>query len=164
MKKAAVIALMLGLFLNAFGFAEDGQAPYAASTPIEVVVSDPVFGNYGRLLFPVDAGYWSGRHARRPAAGLVQQHRSERDGGDRQHAARARVEWRDGVLRHLHRRGKGGRPVQGGHGTVLLQGRRRARSSPSADAGGGIRLCGRHAGQLSRTPWSCRSADTTPLR
>ena len=28
MKKAAVIALMLGLFLNAFGFAEDGQAPY----------------------------------------------------------------------------------------------------------------------------------------
>ena len=60
MKKAAVIALMLGLFLNAFGFAEDGQAPYAASTPIEAVVSEPVFGNYGRLLFPVDAGYWSG--------------------------------------------------------------------------------------------------------
>lgn len=60
MKKAAVIALMLGLFLNAFGFAEDGQAPYAASTPIEAVVSDPVFGDYRRLLFPVDAGYWSG--------------------------------------------------------------------------------------------------------
>ena len=60
MKKAAVIALMLGLFLNAFGFAEDGQAPYAASTPIEAVVSDPVFGDYGRLLFPVDADYWSG--------------------------------------------------------------------------------------------------------
>lgn len=60
MKKAAVIALMLGLFLNAFGFAEDGQVPYAASTPIEAVVSDPVFGDYGRLLFPVDAGYWSG--------------------------------------------------------------------------------------------------------
>ena len=59
MKKAAVIALMLGLVSNA-GFAEDGQVPYAASTPIEAVVSDPVFGDYGRLLFPVDAGYWSG--------------------------------------------------------------------------------------------------------
>ena len=33
---------------------------YAASTPIEAVVSDPVFGDYGRLLFPVDADYWSG--------------------------------------------------------------------------------------------------------
>lgn len=29
-------------------------------TPIEEVVSDPAFGDYGRLLFPVNAGYWSG--------------------------------------------------------------------------------------------------------
>lgn len=34
--------------------------PYTASTSIEEVTSDPVFGNYGRLIFPVDSGYYSG--------------------------------------------------------------------------------------------------------
>ena len=29
-------------------------------TPIQNVITDPVFGDYGRLLFPVDAGYFSG--------------------------------------------------------------------------------------------------------
>lgn len=27
---------------------------YTTSTPIASVISDPVFGNYGRLIFPVD--------------------------------------------------------------------------------------------------------------
>ena len=29
-------------------------------TPIQMVINDPVFGDYGRLLFPMDAGYFSG--------------------------------------------------------------------------------------------------------
>ena len=34
--------------------------PFTADTPIEEVMGDPVFGEYGRLIFPVDSGYWSG--------------------------------------------------------------------------------------------------------
>ena len=34
--------------------------PYTVDTPITQVVNDPVFADYGRLLFPVDKGYWSG--------------------------------------------------------------------------------------------------------
>ena len=30
------------------------------NTPIQTVLDDPAFGDYGRLLFPVDAGYFSG--------------------------------------------------------------------------------------------------------
>ena len=33
---------------------------YTRATPIETVMSDPVFGDYGRLLFPVDSTYYSG--------------------------------------------------------------------------------------------------------
>ena len=29
-------------------------------TRIQSVITDPVFGDYGRLLFPVDTGYYSG--------------------------------------------------------------------------------------------------------
>ena len=34
--------------------------PYTAGTRIETVAEDPVFGDYGRLLFPVERGYMSG--------------------------------------------------------------------------------------------------------
>ena len=34
--------------------------PYTIDTPIQTVMDDPVFGDYGRLLFPADTGYWSG--------------------------------------------------------------------------------------------------------
>ncbi len=34
--------------------------PYTVNTSIEEVTSDPAFGNYGRLIFPVDSGYYSG--------------------------------------------------------------------------------------------------------
>ena len=37
-----------------------GSEPYTASSRISDVLSDPAFGEYGRLLFPVDSGYWSG--------------------------------------------------------------------------------------------------------
>ena len=33
---------------------------YTKNTPIADVMNDPVFGNFGRLLFPVNSGYYSG--------------------------------------------------------------------------------------------------------
>lgn len=50
--------LMLLLLLPCAALAED--APYTADTPIADVVNDPVFGDYGRLIFPVDEWYYSG--------------------------------------------------------------------------------------------------------
>lgn len=34
--------------------------PYTVNTAIADVINDPVFGEYGRLIFPVDSGYYSG--------------------------------------------------------------------------------------------------------
>lgn len=34
--------------------------PYTVNTRIEDVINDPVFGDYGRLIFPADTGYYSG--------------------------------------------------------------------------------------------------------
>ena len=34
--------------------------PFTADTPVEAVLQDGAFGDHGRLLFPVDTGYWSG--------------------------------------------------------------------------------------------------------
>lgn len=34
--------------------------PYTVDTAISEVISDPVFGDYGRLIFPVNSGYYSG--------------------------------------------------------------------------------------------------------
>lgn len=41
---------------------EDGtvKEAYTADTSISEVIADPVFGDYGRLIFPVDEGYYSG--------------------------------------------------------------------------------------------------------
>lgn len=36
------------------------KGAYTADTRIEDVINDPVFGEYGRLIFPVDSGYYSG--------------------------------------------------------------------------------------------------------
>lgn len=33
---------------------------YTTDTPISDVINDPAFGDYGRLIFPVDTGYYSG--------------------------------------------------------------------------------------------------------
>ena len=35
-------------------------APYTRETRVADVMNDPAFGNYGRLIFPVERGYWSG--------------------------------------------------------------------------------------------------------
>ena len=40
--------------------AEASSEPYTASSRIADVTSGPAFGEYGRLLFPVNSGYWSG--------------------------------------------------------------------------------------------------------
>lgn len=43
--------------------AEEDTALYTTftkDTPIQSVIYDPAFGDYGRLLFPTDTGYWSG--------------------------------------------------------------------------------------------------------
>lgn len=44
------------------GFAPTDQMtePFTVSTPIQEVIDDPVFGRYGRLLFPVNDWYMSG--------------------------------------------------------------------------------------------------------
>ena len=44
------------------GFAPTDQMiePFTVSTSIREVIDDPVFGRYGRLLFPVDDWYISG--------------------------------------------------------------------------------------------------------
>lgn len=36
------------------------QGGFTENTPISEVIADPTFGEYGRLLFPVDEGYYSG--------------------------------------------------------------------------------------------------------
>lgn len=36
------------------------NALYTRDTKIEAVKKDPVFGEYGRLIFPADEGYYSG--------------------------------------------------------------------------------------------------------
>ena len=39
---------------------EEESGLYTTQTPISQVIEDPVFGDYGRLIFPVDSGYYSG--------------------------------------------------------------------------------------------------------
>lgn len=34
--------------------------PYTVDTKISEVINNPTFGEYGRLIFPVDSGYYSG--------------------------------------------------------------------------------------------------------
>ena len=36
------------------------ESSYTVNTKIEDVTSDPVYGEYGRLIFPVDSSYYSG--------------------------------------------------------------------------------------------------------
>lgn len=37
-----------------------GNDPYTVDTSISEVIHDPIFEGYGRLIFPVDDGYYSG--------------------------------------------------------------------------------------------------------
>lgn len=66
--KLGIAAMILTLMMTACGPAGQpeeavkpaGQAAYTAETRIEDVRNDPVFGEYGRLIFPVDGGCMSG--------------------------------------------------------------------------------------------------------
>lgn len=74
MKGTAILASALCLVLSLTGCSAGGAdsaapadrvqreptGPFTADTPVEAVLQDEVFGDYGRLLFPVDTGYWSG--------------------------------------------------------------------------------------------------------
>ena len=42
------------------GGAQEEAGVYTVDTPIDTVIHDPVFGDYGRLIFPVDGMYYSG--------------------------------------------------------------------------------------------------------
>ena len=55
--------LCLGLCMGSLciqAHGEDAAMDYTVDTPIEEVVDDPAFGDYGRLLFPVESEYYSG--------------------------------------------------------------------------------------------------------
>ena len=66
MKKALVSMLWMTL-LACSGHAEEPQKEsetmtnfYTRQTRINDVMNDPAFGDYGRLIFPMNTGYWSG--------------------------------------------------------------------------------------------------------
>ena len=74
MKGTAILASALCLALSLTGCRAGGAdsaapadrvqqeptGPFTADTPVEAVLQDDAVGDYGRLLFPVDTGYWSG--------------------------------------------------------------------------------------------------------
>ena len=45
---------------NSMQESESVDGPYTVDTPIADVINDPAFGDYGRLIFPVDSGYYRG--------------------------------------------------------------------------------------------------------
>ena len=51
----------LPLFFRSDDSAQENTSSYTADTPISDVINDPVFGDWGRLIFPVDEGYMSGK-------------------------------------------------------------------------------------------------------
>ena len=56
LKAICLLALAAGA-----AHAEGAQTEmFDRNTPIQTVIDDPAFGDYGRLLFPVDTGYFSG--------------------------------------------------------------------------------------------------------
>ena len=56
LKAICLLALAAGA-----AHAEEAQTEmFDRNTPIQTVLDDPAFGDYGRLLFPVDTGYFSG--------------------------------------------------------------------------------------------------------
>lgn len=63
LKQLCRVLTMLCLMALATGaaHAEGGQTEmFDRNTPIQTVIDDPAFGDYGHLLFPVDTGYFSG--------------------------------------------------------------------------------------------------------
>ena len=59
MKKRLTAVLLTLLLISAFS-AEAEQVTWNENTRIDEVASYPVFGDWGRMIFPVNAGYYSG--------------------------------------------------------------------------------------------------------
>ncbi len=69
---AGLLTVCLGVFLCACASAAQADSaiqpegeetmhdPYTTDTKITDVINDPAFGEYGRLIFPVNEGYYSG--------------------------------------------------------------------------------------------------------
>lgn len=53
---------------------------YTRKTKIADVINDKAFGDYGRLIFPVDTGYYSGGYFGESKADVVQQYGSGYNG------------------------------------------------------------------------------------
>ncbi len=45
---------------NEIGSMDTGNRFFSRTSRISDVIADPAFGDYGRLIFPVQTGYWSG--------------------------------------------------------------------------------------------------------
>lgn len=121
--------LLTGLFIVSAALSgcwnakpEQLAAPQASlfteETPIADVMKDPAFGDYGRLLFPVDNSYYSGKTLGELRLVYYSHiHRPSDHSGSREQPENACAGGRYGFLRHLHRRGKGG-----GSGLFFFQG------------------------------------------
>lgn len=62
MKQAIAMGILTVFFLTVFSACGSAMMSdlYTVETAISDVISDPVFGDYGRLIFPVDDWYYSG--------------------------------------------------------------------------------------------------------
>lgn len=98
------------------------ETEFTADTPIQAVIDDPAFGDYGRLLFPADDGYWSGRTLGDLRLAFYS-HIDPDETLDIVNTLKARAQSGETVfLRHLYCRRESSRPGQGGYRSVLFQG------------------------------------------
>lgn len=140
---------------------QDTAAPYTADTPISQVIEDPVFDGYGRLIFPVDTGYYSGDTL-----------------------GELRLTWYNNIdpeetvaiVNDLHDRAQAGEPCSTTYTLKRKKRRTRARRTPDCSSFGGKRAlplpCATRAADLPMwgpcrtafpTRWSCPGGATTPL-
>lgn len=82
--------------------------PFTRDTRISDVISDPVFGDYGRLIFPVDEGYYSGE----TLGDLRLTWYNNIDPDKTVEIANYMRSLAASILRYLFRIGKGSRPLE----------------------------------------------------
>ena len=151
MKHRHLLVYLALVFLCVWGgtsaFAEDADMnAYTKNTPIQAVIHDPAFGDYGRLIFPVDEGYMSGDTL--GSLRLTWYNNIDPDKTvEIANFLRTRAERRNHLLRYLYRGRKSRRSRQAGFGLVLLQGYA-GRAVRRVQRGRRLCLCGRDAGQL----------------
>lgn len=116
---------------------------YTSDTRITEVVGDPVFGDYGRLIFPAGNGYYSGDTLGNLSLTWYTHIDPEMTVEVANYFRGTRPKGRCYILRHLHRRGEGGGPGKREHRPVLFQ---RYAGSPLCrlQCGRCFCLCGSH--------------------